>query len=214
MYGNARITYARDEEAVRLPVEPAAACPCRTSSSPTTRMIGGHDERHQREERDHGPQPRQLQVHPVDGRDEAAARPTTIVSSASTNESLSVVQNSRVVRRSRRRPRGVQHFPVVSLLEAEEQRREQRDQEVGSAEHQPERPPTARCRRAASLAPTWTRAAGAGCRRASSPRARRTSRTRAPAPMCGFESTSPLKLSPIWIGTRLTAPPVSPYAVA
>ena len=70
MYGNARITYAADEEAAGLARRTRTASPCRRSSSPTTSTIGGTTNGIRAQERDHRPQLRQLQVHPVDRRHE------------------------------------------------------------------------------------------------------------------------------------------------
>ena len=72
MYGNARIDVGADEEAVRLAEEPERGVHVvlEELEQPDDEDDRRHDERHERDEADDGPQPRQLQVHPVEGRHE------------------------------------------------------------------------------------------------------------------------------------------------
>ena len=99
MYGNARITYAADEEAVRA---------CRGTRTGVQRVLveleqaddehdRRHDERHERHEARSPAAASAASGAPSRSSARRAARLTTIVSSASMNESLSVVPELRVV---------------------------------------------------------------------------------------------------------------------
>ena len=84
-----------------------------------------HDERHERQEADHGPQPRQLQVHPVERRHEEEQADHDRLEREAERElerrpELRVVEDEAV--------RGeAAALPRLRVLDAEEERREQRE---------------------------------------------------------------------------------------
>ena len=95
-----------------------------------------HDERHEREEADHGAQARQLQVHPVDGRHEEDEPDRDRLQREPERDldrrpELRVVQDHAVGGEAAA-------LPGLRVLQAEEQGRDQRDEEVDRAEHEPD----------------------------------------------------------------------------
>src|SRR5581483_3966459 len=122
------------EEAPRLRVEPVGRA-LEEAEEADDHDDRRHDERDQREERDHRPELRQLQMHPVDRRHEEEQRDHDRLEGEQERDlqrvpEVAVVDHPAVVRDRAALARLV-------ALEAEEQRRDQRDEEVDRREQQP-----------------------------------------------------------------------------
>ena len=170
-----------------------------------------HDERHERHEADERAEPRQLEVHPVDRRHEEQQSHHDRLDREPERElerrpELRIVEDDAVVAEGAALPR-------VGILQAEEERRNQGNQEVRRSDDEPEEGGRGDSRLAHFAHRDARRCSGTY--RSIIPASTKNIPNASAWPSCGFERTLPERSLPIRIGTSGSPVPlVSAYAVA